>query len=281
MSSPHLHLPSFNYATRSAVLRIYQQFTVRRALLLDRISHPVLFMQSVLTAVEGEVDPRNLLISLDLCHFMLATFMQPESPFVREGPPELVGQLSESFFDQVSAYFPINFKPPEDDKFKVTPESLKAILNKCILASPLLLGSLVPFLVDKLSAKLISAKADTLDVLERLVSLHEAKHFQQEKESLLSQVLSEVSNLFFNLVDDAIQDRAALTIAKTLSSMMGTQQAATGITFVQKGSADSLAGEAYQFLARCVQTIEDSPESVQAGLSSLILKTAVKTSKTL
>ena len=107
------------------MLRIYQAFTLQKALLLDKVSHPVVFMQSVLEAIEGEKDPRNLLICFDLTHFMLITFMAPASAFFRETDRAIVDQLLEQFFDEIVCYFPINFKPPKNDTFKITPEQLQ------------------------------------------------------------------------------------------------------------------------------------------------------------
>ena len=56
---------------------------------------------------------------------------------------------------------------------------------------------------------------------------------------LLLQVLSQVSNLFFNVIDDHIQECAATTIALTLNQLLNTDNlgldgnASGGITFIQ------------------------------------------------
>ena len=56
---------------------------------------------------------------------------------------------------------------------------------------------------------------------------------------LLLQVLSQVSNLFFNVIDDQIQECAATTIALTLNQLLNTDNlgldntASGGITFIQ------------------------------------------------
>ena len=76
----------------------------------------------MLAAIEGEKDPRNLLICFDLLHYMLTSFMNPKSTFYQETAVEIREQLQESFFDEISRYFPINFKPPKNDTFKITPE---------------------------------------------------------------------------------------------------------------------------------------------------------------
>ena len=106
------------------MLKIYQQFTIQKSLLLNKLSHPVLFIQNVLAALEGEKDPRNLLICFDLTYFMLVTYMSPNAAFFRESSPEVIDQLAEAFFDEINCYFPIQFKPPKNDTHKITPEQL-------------------------------------------------------------------------------------------------------------------------------------------------------------
>lgn len=49
-----------------------------------------MFIQSVLAAIEGEKDPRNLLVCFDLTYFMLVTFMSPNSAFRKEQPKEVL-----------------------------------------------------------------------------------------------------------------------------------------------------------------------------------------------
>ena len=44
ISSPNLHLPSYTLKTRVAVLKMYQQFTVQKSLLLSKVKHPVIFI---------------------------------------------------------------------------------------------------------------------------------------------------------------------------------------------------------------------------------------------
>ena len=66
---------------------------------------------------------------------------------------EDIDPFVEDIFDKVSCYFPINFTPPKDDKFKITPEALKSKLRDCFLASnhPVMLENTLPFIIDKLS----------------------------------------------------------------------------------------------------------------------------------
>ena len=98
-----------------------------------------------------------------------------------------------------------------------------------------------------------------------------------------------MSNLFFNVIDDQIQEVAATTIALTLAQLLNTDNLGLdsgGITFIQTNQVSQEAGgdnrrEVTEFIRRCVNNIQESPESMQAGLSSLLLKTISITSVTL
>ena len=98
-----------------------------------------------------------------------------------------------------------------------------------------------------------------------------------------------MSHVFFNVIDDQIQEKAAETIALTLSRLLSAVSRPSvgsytaGITFVSanKESSVGLASEVLEFITRCVSSIEQSPESMQAGLSSLLLKTIAITSEPL
>ena len=75
VSSPNLHVPQYNFKTRSLVYQIYEVITVQRKELLDKIE-PCVFMSCVLTSIDGESDPRNLVVVFDLILFMLLNFCQ-------------------------------------------------------------------------------------------------------------------------------------------------------------------------------------------------------------
>jgi len=107
-------------------------------------------MSCVLSSVDGESDPRNLLVVFDLLNFMLITFCQQNSTIEQDSlQPHLL-----DIFDKLSCYFPINFKPPKDDRFKITPEELQLKLKNCFLAcdSIELLENAFPFLLEKMSS---------------------------------------------------------------------------------------------------------------------------------
>lgn len=149
-TSPALHVPSYNFKTREAVYKVYETITLNKGL----IAHidPVIFMSCVLSSVEGESDPRNLLVVFELLHFMLLNFCQAETTR-DDGTNAQIDQLVEDIYDKLSCYYPINFKPPKDDKFKITPELLQTSINNCMLATEhkVFIDNLLPFIIEKMS----------------------------------------------------------------------------------------------------------------------------------
>jgi len=75
ISTPNLHVPSYNFKTRGAVYKIYEQISFQKTDLLDKLDRS-LFVSCVLSSIENEADPRNLLVVFDLMQFILINFCQ-------------------------------------------------------------------------------------------------------------------------------------------------------------------------------------------------------------
>ena len=120
VSSPNVHVPQYNFRTRHLVYQIYEMFTLERGTLLNKVDE-CLFISCVMSAVEGEGDPRNLVLVYQLEGFILQTFCQRGSK-IESSQLEM---FLEDIFEKVSCYFPINFTPPKNDVFKISPAQLK------------------------------------------------------------------------------------------------------------------------------------------------------------
>jgi len=62
--------------------------------------------------MDGEKDPRNLLMALKTARLVAANFPLDDA-------------LTQEIFDVVSCYFPITFTPPPNDPFNVSPDDLR------------------------------------------------------------------------------------------------------------------------------------------------------------
>ncbi|GAA5907475.1 Met18p [Sporobolomyces salmoneus] len=145
----------------SVTLKNHAQSTrYKLYLLLDSLMHhsrPALkrlgkeFLKGYCSLVEGEKDPRNLMISFGLIRVMVLEF-------------ELDGCVEE-LFDISFCYFPITFTPPKDDPYGITSQDLIEALRACLSATPLFGPLALPLFLDKLQAASEKAKRQTLEAL--------------------------------------------------------------------------------------------------------------------
>ena len=70
------------------------------------------FVTGVIAAMDGEKDPRNLLVTFGLVRSMVS------------GLEPARGEMAEELFDVISCYYPITFEAPPGDKFGVTGDGL-------------------------------------------------------------------------------------------------------------------------------------------------------------
>ncbi|KAL8691527.1 MAG: hypothetical protein Q9218_003270 [Villophora microphyllina] len=106
--------------------------------------------------VSGEKDPRSLMIIFSFLHVIMVEWD--------------IANQAETLFDSVFCYFPITFRPPPDDPYKITAQDLKARLRNCIAASSHFAPFAFPQLIEKLDSTSPNVKKDVLQTLTACVS---------------------------------------------------------------------------------------------------------------
>ncbi|CAD0201665.1 unnamed protein product [Chrysodeixis includens] len=109
------------------------------------------FVYGVISAMDGERDPRNLVFLFEFLQF-----------FLKSVP---LGHLAEEMFDVISCYYPIDFHPSPEDPAAVTREQLANGLCPCLCAVQEFGESCIILLVEKLDSNLRLAKIDSLRLL--------------------------------------------------------------------------------------------------------------------
>ncbi|KAJ3102499.1 hypothetical protein HDU97_000458 [Phlyctochytrium planicorne] len=122
------------------------------------------FISGFIQAMDGEKDPRNLLVAFDCARLVV----------LKLNTTSAVNDLFEILF----CYFPITFRAPVDDPFGVSPESLKKSLS----------------LLDKLDSSQQSARIDTLQTLTKALSRLNPR--------LTKDVASKISDLILDTIAD-------------------------------------------------------------------------------
>ncbi|KAF4319787.1 hypothetical protein BBO99_00006112 [Phytophthora kernoviae] len=208
------------------------------------------FAQTFLSAMEGEKDPRNLLLCMQVARTLLAKL---EPVFSRSDA------LLQQYFDVVSCYFPIIFTPPPNDPYGITSEGLILSLRHAFAASDLLAPLVLPFLLKKLASTVVEAK---LDALQTLVFCGE----RYSVNALLLQMHAVATALYDEVLDGEKQE--VITEARQAISRF------SGV--VARAKAQETPGAAYawskfvvELTARAVSELRehaaDSMVSVSAG----------------
>lgn len=79
-----------------------------------KLENPSSYISAVLSGIDEEKDPRNLLITYDLLYFMLRQYASNIEDVASIG---VIKPFIDEIFDKISCYFPINFVPPKNDKY--------------------------------------------------------------------------------------------------------------------------------------------------------------------
>ncbi|KAG8999782.1 hypothetical protein FRB90_011960 [Tulasnella sp. 427] len=162
----HVNMKAHVQSTRYIVFRILDTLVAKyregKRIIFHRIcirlmSEVVLkgledeFLRKYVSLVEGEKDPRNLLLAFSIDRVVLIEWE--------------VKSYIEDFFDVTFCYFPITFKPPPNDSYKISTDDLKTALRACLSASPFFGTLAVPIFMEKLAATTASVKQDVLQTM--------------------------------------------------------------------------------------------------------------------
>ncbi|KAH7300900.1 hypothetical protein KP509_23G003000 [Ceratopteris richardii] len=138
-------------------------------------SHGTLFVERLCGIIDGEKDPRCLLLGFHIVELAAQIFPDPAG---------YIGSVIEDLFDLLSCYFPISFTPPPDDNWGITREDLSVALMHCLGATNLFAEFSIPFLLDKLSSSLKNAKLDSLKFLGFCVSRYGAEELRNHSTAI-------------------------------------------------------------------------------------------------
>ncbi|XP_043266247.1 MMS19 nucleotide excision repair protein [Colletes gigas] len=109
------------------------------------------FIYGVISFIDGERDPTNLLLLFNI----LPHFMKEFS----------LGHLTEEMFEVIACYFPVDFNPSGSEGIEITRDDLAEKLAPCLYAIPQFAEYCIPLVLDKLVSNLKVAKLDSLKLL--------------------------------------------------------------------------------------------------------------------
>lgn len=145
----HVKMKSLVQSQRFIVLTIIDNMLAKHRDALKGISKR--FVPGYISLVNGEKDPRNLVLCFGIDRVLLLEFD--------------VKDHIEDFFNITFCYFPITFRPPPDDPYGITTDDLKNALRSCLSATAAFGPLGIPLFIEKLTAGSPVTKRDTLQSL--------------------------------------------------------------------------------------------------------------------
>lgn len=115
------------------------------------------FLDGLVAAVDGEKDPRCLLLAFRLVEIAPKVF--------ERGKSAVLAEAAEEVFEVIAVYFPVSFNPPPNDTRGISREDLVVALERALAATPLFAPYSFPLFIEKLGSSLTSAKLDSLHAL--------------------------------------------------------------------------------------------------------------------
>ncbi|PSN34715.1 hypothetical protein C0J52_21192 [Blattella germanica] len=136
-----IHCQSLQQAERNIIYKIVQVSMQKSTDELKLLGPD--FVYGVISMMDGERDPRNLLLLFGMLPHFLRTFP--------------LGHLTEEMFEVVSCYFPIDYYTVYDFYYALLP---------CLTAVPEFAEFCLPLLIEKLESELVTAKLDSFKALQ-------------------------------------------------------------------------------------------------------------------
>ncbi|KAJ8957233.1 hypothetical protein NQ318_007797, partial [Aromia moschata] len=161
------------------------------------------FVYGIISSIDGERDPRNLLFLFK----WLKTFLTTIS----------LGHLVEEMFEVVACYFPIDFRTPINSN-NVSRDALADALCPCLCAIPEFAEYCIPLALEKLDSSLEVAKTDSLSLLEEGCNTFDTSSYVKYGSDIWSQIQKEV----FSGVNDNVKLKCLRTLTVIMSKMSGT-----------------------------------------------------------
>ncbi|RXM36896.1 MMS19 nucleotide excision repair protein-like [Acipenser ruthenus] len=148
------------------------------------------FVFGFVQAIDGEKDPRNLLLAFQIAQNILYRNYE-------------LGSFTEELFEVTSCYFPIDFYPPPNDPYGISREELILSLRAVLAGTPRFAEFLLPLLIEKLDSDVQSSKLDSLQTLAACAAGYGHKELKEFLPSLWSSVRREVFQTASEKVESA------------------------------------------------------------------------------
>ncbi|KAJ3158789.1 mms19 nucleotide excision repair [Geranomyces michiganensis] len=221
----HVAVRTYQQTTRYIAFEIFDLLISKQLSAIRRMGPT--FVSNYMQMMEGEKDPRNLLLAFRTLKLIIASLEYAKH--------------AEDLFGIVFCYFPITFRPPPDDIYGITADDLKVALRECISATPLFAPYAMPLLIEKLARVSGSAKRDALETLTACAPVYGADALLPHCEHLWNYTKEEI----FKTADDsniaaAVAAITAVTLALSTATVSGSTVKTPLESFLDLAVKDSI-----------------------------------------
>ncbi|KAI7861938.1 RNAPII transcription regulator C-terminal-domain-containing protein [Spinellus fusiger] len=203
------------------------------------------FIGGFVSLLDGEKDPRNLMVAFETVLFIIDKFD--------------ISQHIEDLFDVLFCYFPIGFNAPPNNPLEITTEDLKISLRRCLAATPYFANYATPLLMEKLITVTGSAKKDVIDTISLCAPVYGAHAFLPHTVELFDILVNEVCQ-----TSDLSMETSVLGAIHSVVATLGTGISIANIRDPVEKSIDAL-------LDQCVNKLKE-PQLRYAKVSASILR---------
>ncbi|KAJ3917813.1 ARM repeat-containing protein [Lentinula edodes] len=202
------------------------------------------FLGRYIALVDGEKDPRNLLVAFAIDRVLLIEFD--------------INNFIESLFNITFCYFPITFRPPPNDPYGITTDDLRQALRKCLNSTPAFGPLAIPVFLEKLAAGSPTTKRDALESMSVCFPVYGSALARSHARKLWNSLKLEIFQ-----PTDSITEEFALKTTQDLVKTIYTSQTADG-------TDSDIEGLARDACEECIAILRE-PEKSQAKPAIKIL----------
>ena len=153
-------------------------------------------VSGVISTIDGEKDPRNLLLAFYILYSVLKSNVDG------------IVEFAEELFEVSACYFPITFQSSESDGVNISNRTLSDKLKLCLCAHPSLCEHTVPLLLSKLMSSSKVAQIAATDALEHALISFEAPRMTSYLPEILESFqsnLTSVTSSSSEVVDETLR----------------------------------------------------------------------------
>ena len=269
---------SINLSTndaKNAVIALFKEVHVRSSLQVDRykmfqilanmfdnhrdmiLSMGSDFLCNYIQCIDGEQDPRNLLIIFQLSYDIISNGIN-------------MGSLEEEFFDVTSCYFPIDFNPASvGKKTTITNQDLVLALRRVISSTEVFAKYWIPLCLEKMESDVESAKLDAILTLIDCLPRYKKRNLEPHLSSIWSTLRQEITHV----VSQDVEKNALNLLTQLVESLSLWPDDHNNETMTDLKSFLS------EVLSECLSRLEEPIQDKLTWMSGLMLLACAKGSR--